>query len=712
MAHEVSIVVKAYNQTKAVFQQVKGGVKDFGKGFADIFKGDFGKGFKQIGAGLAHFGKAGKQALLGIASAAKMVAVAVAAAGVAVIAVVRKTLDAYQQAATAQAKLEQALRNSGNAAGYTASELRNMATEWMKTTGVEDEATVAAMAFLAASGQIRGDNFIRAAKAALDMGAAMKSAGDAEGGVEGAAVILGKALESPEDGLGRLKKAGIQFTQEQEDLIKTLSETGQTAQAQAIILAEVERRYSGNAEAIHKQTAAQDDLKNSFGELMEQVGEAISKSKGFQDAMARLTTVINELTESGKLEAYVNRITSAMNELGKATEWVWSILSKFSAIPALEKIMAMMGGASVREGGRWNNAKAAARDTPTIEDEAKEIRKKRAKESADKQAAEKAAMEKARTTLAARDKEEADALAKKNALVAERIALEDQLAAVENRQREAAAGRENAERARLGLPVLGTASPVAAAHAAAAKTAGEEEKRIAELKNKLAEHETALARQQVALAKERLDIEKNIEQTQKRMDLDDIADKWKDLLADAEKAVENIGAEVEERQAMGAVGSQPWKAAVKAEKTRKKDEARLADLNRQTRLAPLTPEQMKALSQQQLDEATTKAKLMKRLGLTIGKNGVPMDLSPEEIAKRSAKQGKPLSAEQKEILKRASDLEKLNAAKDKAAVDKANVEGAERAAQDVWRKQSLKDLDAMKENLDTIAENTKAGPVV
>jgi hypothetical protein len=38
---------------------------------SDVFKGNVGKGFSEMGAGLQHFYKAGKQAFSGLASAAK-----------------------------------------------------------------------------------------------------------------------------------------------------------------------------------------------------------------------------------------------------------------------------------------------------------------------------------------------------------------------------------------------------------------------------------------------------------------------------------------------------------------------------------------------------------------------------------------------------------------------------------------------------------------
>jgi hypothetical protein len=684
MGHEISIIVKAYNQTKAVFQQARSGANDLGKGLRDIFKGNFGKGFSEMGAGLEHFGKAGKQALIGIASAAKTVAVAVAAASVAIIAVGKKALDAYRQETVAQAKLEQALKNSGNAAGYTASELRKMAAAWMKTTGVEDEATEGAMAFLAASGKIRGDNFVRTAKAALDMGAAMKAAGDEEGGVEAAAMALGKALENPEEGLARLTRRGVQFTQAQKDQIKAFQESGNLQAAQAMILAEVERRYSGTAESIHKLTAAQDDLKNSFGEIMEQTGEAISKSKGFQDAMARLSAVINELAESGKLEAYVNRITDSMMLLGRATEWTIDKLKKFSGLEALEAFARAAGGASVPNGGRLQNAKTAVRDASTIEDEAKAIREQRTADAAATRIRE---QKEADARSAERvDREQADAIAaqqaaeKQVALTAKRLDLERQIAQIKTDE-------ENAKRAELGLaavPVTLDPSRMAKTY----KTAKEEETAITELQSQLTEAQRA--QEERDATKRKTAAEKLTDELEKQARAEervrDAAEKIAEVklfaglesdLEGARTELEKIKAIMDAQEALGAVGS-------KADKDAKKEAARRAKIEALRQQAGLAPMALGAMPAQQVDEEERRANLMKRLGGMFLKRELPFGMAgmtPEQLQNLAAKRGIKISPDDMEVLRRRQNADKLQEAKDKLAAAEAREKKAKEEQQ-------------------------------
>ena len=376
MGKEISIKIKAVNQTKAAFAQVKSSIASFGKG-------DIGGGFSRMGAAVKQFGQTAGMVAKAAVRGLGMIAGAAAAAGGAVIAVGKKAVDAYRAQAQADAKLEQALKNSGYAAGFTATELKKVATELQKTTGASDESTESLMAVLATSGKIRGDNFKRATLAALDMGAALKKAG--EGGEE-AATMLAKALEQPEEGLTKLKRAGVQFTQAQEDQIKAMTEAGDVAGAQAVILSEVERRYQGTAEAMHKDAGAIKDLQNSYGEMMEQLGKAIDQSRGFKDMLGSVAAAAQQLSESGKIELWADRVATAMSTVMKAVKPVADAIGGFigrrvadvqGAAAFIGGVVGSQGGISERlaagaeEAGRVMSGEADAEDLAAIKAKAK-----------------------------------------------------------------------------------------------------------------------------------------------------------------------------------------------------------------------------------------------------------------------------------------------------------------------------------------------------
>ena len=63
---------------------------------------------------------------------------------------------------------------------------------------------------------------------------------------------MGKALNDPVANLSALSRSGIQFSDEQKAVIKSMAETGRLAEAQTLILDELNRQYGGSAEAAAK----------------------------------------------------------------------------------------------------------------------------------------------------------------------------------------------------------------------------------------------------------------------------------------------------------------------------------------------------------------------------------------------------------------------------------------------------------------------------
>ena len=111
-----------------------------------------------------------------------------------------------------------------------------------------------------------GGVFDRVTKAAFDMAAA------GFGSAESNAIALGKAFEDPIRGLTALRRSGTVFTEEQQNLIRTLVESGDLLGAQTIILEELETQYGGTAEA----TATWSDrLQLAFDNVKEAAGESL-----------------------------------------------------------------------------------------------------------------------------------------------------------------------------------------------------------------------------------------------------------------------------------------------------------------------------------------------------------------------------------------------------------------------------------------------------
>ena len=97
-------------------------------------------------------------------------------------------------------------------------------------------------------------------------------------------VMVGKALNDPISNLSAMTRAGVQFSDEQKKMIKTLWEAGDAAAAQNIILTEMESQFGGAARAARDTFGgAVKAAKNAFGDMAESIGFGITKSNDMID---------------------------------------------------------------------------------------------------------------------------------------------------------------------------------------------------------------------------------------------------------------------------------------------------------------------------------------------------------------------------------------------------------------------------------------------
>lgn len=160
-------------------------------------------------------------------------------------------------------KLEAVLEATGHVAGVSATHINELAEELSGLTSFEDDAIVGGAAVLATFDKIRGTTFDRAIKAAMDLSEVFGQ------DLETAITQVGKALQSPADGLTTLRRIGVTFTAEQKQQIKALQESGNLMEAQAVILGVLENKFGGAAE---KLASPWQQLKNEVGNVAETVG--------------------------------------------------------------------------------------------------------------------------------------------------------------------------------------------------------------------------------------------------------------------------------------------------------------------------------------------------------------------------------------------------------------------------------------------------------
>ena len=180
-------------------------------------------------------------------------------------------VKAFDQQAKAIAQVEAGLKSTGATVGFTSKQLQQMASDLQtKTIFGDEEILKDATSQLLTFTNIAGDQFARTQSVALDLATRL------DGDLKSASIQLGKALNDPIANLSALSRSGIQFSEDQKQVIKSLTESGRLAEAQTVILDELEKQYGGSAEAAAKAgTGGLKQLANSFGDLQEEFGKII-----------------------------------------------------------------------------------------------------------------------------------------------------------------------------------------------------------------------------------------------------------------------------------------------------------------------------------------------------------------------------------------------------------------------------------------------------
>ena len=204
-----------------------------------------------------------------------------------------KVIDASVQQEEALMRVQTALESTGGVSGKTADELAKTAAALQKVTRYSDETVMELQAMLLTFKDIKGDIFDEATKAAMNLSVAMKQ------GLKESAIQLGKALNDPILGLTAMRRVGIQFTAEQEKMIKNLVEAGDKMQAQKIILAELESQFGGMAEALRGTLGGSiEAFKNAWGDLFE-----VNKYKNFDVLRQKIEDLITLISSDKAKES-------------------------------------------------------------------------------------------------------------------------------------------------------------------------------------------------------------------------------------------------------------------------------------------------------------------------------------------------------------------------------------------------------------------------
>lgn len=183
---------------------------------------------------------------------------------------VGQSVEELRKQDQAMAKAAAVIRATGGAAGLTAQDMDDLGTSLQASTNIAGDAILNMQGMLATFKSISGATFKDATRLAVDLSAAFGR------DLQSSAMMVGKALEDPVRGITAMRRAGVSFTQAQQDMIKVLVETGKKGEAQTLILKELESQVGGVAAAMADNAyGAMVQFGHVQGDIKEEVGRFI-----------------------------------------------------------------------------------------------------------------------------------------------------------------------------------------------------------------------------------------------------------------------------------------------------------------------------------------------------------------------------------------------------------------------------------------------------
>lgn len=262
----------------------------------------------------------------------------IALAGAAVAgAIGYKLASAAYESQKVMAQTEAIVKSTGGAANVTAKQVAALSEQLSMQIGVDDELIQKSanllLTFKQVQNQIGEGNqiFNRAVTAAQDLGNVFGSA-------DAAAMQLGKALSDPEKGITALRRAGINFTEQQKEQIKTMAASGDVLGAQKLILAEVESQVGGTAAA---SATAFDRMRVAVGNVAERFGALlipyIEKFANYVienvvPYMSELADVIGEKGLGAGIKMLASDFLKFTGNMGALGNTILAVVAAFTAL--------------------------------------------------------------------------------------------------------------------------------------------------------------------------------------------------------------------------------------------------------------------------------------------------------------------------------------------------------------------------------------------
>jgi hypothetical protein len=221
--------------------------------------------------------------------------------------------DSLKRQGVVVAQTNAVLKSTGAVSHETAAGVRDLSNAIEDKTSIDDKQVQAGANMLLTFTNIRNevgkgnDIFTQSVGILADMSTAMGT--DMKSG----AIQLGKALNDPLTGITALTRVGVTFSAQQKEQIKNFVEAGRVADAQKVILAELNKEFGGSGAAF----AATDAGKAAkFQDAIENIQQSIAT--GLLPVVTRvrdsLTGFLSDPATLGQAEALGNAIAGIFSE--------------------------------------------------------------------------------------------------------------------------------------------------------------------------------------------------------------------------------------------------------------------------------------------------------------------------------------------------------------------------------------------------------------
>lgn len=284
------------------------------------------KASKEMSKVSKTLGSLGK--VVGTAALGALAVGATAAAGAALSLgkALQYSVEQAMEAEIVTAQLNAVLKSTGGIAGVTARMADDLATSLSQVTRYDDEAILSAENLMLTFTAVGKDVFPEAIKASLDMSTAVGQ------DLQSSVTMLGKALQSPVDGLTALKRVGVNVTDEFISQIKAIMGDNEALENMAKKAGKAKDSLPGLYRDLEVATTKMNEMraagKSSESQLLAQqdrittLNEKIAASNLLMDGYAKAQEAAQSgLTETERLEqAQILILEELKTEFGGSAE--------------------------------------------------------------------------------------------------------------------------------------------------------------------------------------------------------------------------------------------------------------------------------------------------------------------------------------------------------------------------------------------------------